>query len=399
MAKVVVGVSGGIAAYKSAQLIRLFTEAGHTVQVVATQNALNFIGKATLEALSKNQVSILDPDLFTDVDQVKHIAIAKSAELVVVAPATASFLAKIASGIADDLLTTTVLAATCPVVVAPAMHTEMWENAATRANVAVLEKRGISIVWPGIGRLTGGDSGVGRLAEPEEIFESSIARISTALRGVRVLVTAGGTREPIDPARFIGNYSSGKQGVAFARAAKLMGASVQLLAANLDPVMVAGIDTTHVQTTAQLKNAIDQMSDKYELLIMAAAVADYSPVQSLTEKMKRSELGERLNIELIANPDLLAGVVNDLKARGAAKVTVGFAAESSSELEALARKKLLSKQCDYIVANDISNGAVFGQDDTSVLLISEGKAQSFSGSKQEVAAAVLSEIATKMEKL
>jgi phosphopantothenoylcysteine decarboxylase/phosphopantothenate--cysteine ligase len=235
--------------------------------------------------------------------------------------------------------------------------------------------------------------------EPEEIFESSIARISTALRGVRVLVTAGGTREPIDPARFIGNYSSGKQGVAFARAAKLMGASVQLLAANLDPVMVAGIDTTHVQTTAQLKNAIDQMSDKYELLIMAAAVADYSPVQSLTEKMKRSELGERLNIELIANPDLLAGVVNDLKARGAAKVTVGFAAESSSELEALARKKLLSKQCDYIVANDISNGAVFGQDDTSVLLISEGKAQSFSGSKQEVAAAVLSEIATKMEKL
>jgi phosphopantothenoylcysteine decarboxylase/phosphopantothenate--cysteine ligase len=399
MAKVVVGVTGGIAAYKSAQLIRLFTEAGHTVQVVATQNALNFIGKATLEALSKNQVSILDPDLFTDVDQVKHIAIAKSAELVVVAPATASFLAKIASGIADDLLTTTVLAATCPVVVAPAMHTEMWENAATRANVAVLEKRGISIVWPGIGRLTGEDSGVGRLAEPEEIFESSIARISTALRGVRVLVTAGGTREPIDPARFIGNYSSGKQGVAFARAAKLMGASVQLLAANLDPVMVAGIDTTHVQTTAQLKNAIDQMSDKYDLLIMAAAVADYSPVQSLTEKMKRSELGERLNIELIANPDLLAGVVNDLKARGAARVTVGFAAESSSELEALARKKLLSKQCDYIVANDISNGAVFGQDDTSVLLISEGKAQSFSGSKQEVAAAVLSEIATKMEKL
>jgi len=399
MAKVVVGVTGGIAAYKSAQLIRLFTEAGHTVQVVATQNALNFIGKATLEALSKNQVSILDPDLFTDVDQVKHIAIAKSAELVVVAPATASFLAKIASGIADDLLTTTVLAATCPVVVAPAMHTEMWENAATRANVAVLEKRGISIVWPGIGRLTGEDSGVGRLAEPEEIFESSIARISTALRGVRVLVTAGGTREPIDPARFIGNYSSGKQGVAFARAAKLMGASVQLLAANLDPVMVAGIDTTHVQTTAQLKNAIDQMSDKYDLLIMAAAVADYSPVQSLTEKMKRSELGERLNIELIANPDLLAGVVNDLKARGAARVTVGFAAESSSELEALARKKLLSKQCDYIVANDISNGAVFGQDDTSVLLISEGKAQSFSGSKQEVAAAVLSEIATKMEEL
>jgi phosphopantothenoylcysteine decarboxylase/phosphopantothenate--cysteine ligase len=275
----------------------------------------------------------------------------------------------------------------------------MWEDAATRANVAVLEKRGISIVWPGIGRLTGEDSGVGRLAEPEEIFESSIARISTALRGVRVLVTAGGTREPIDPARFIGNYSSGKQGVAFARAAKLMGASVQLLAANLDPVMVAGIDTTHVQTTAQLKNAIDQMSDKYDLLIMAAAVADYSPVQSLTEKMKRSELGERLNIELIANPDLLAGVVNDLKARGAARVTVGFAAESSSELEALARKKLLSKQCDYIVANDISNGAVFGQDDTSVLLISEGKAQSFSGSKQEVATAVLSEIATKMEKL
>ena len=396
MANVVVGVTGGIAAYKSAQLIRLFTEAGHSVQVVATQNALNFIGKATLEALSKNSVSVLDPDLFTDVDQVKHIAIAKSAELVVVAPATASFLAKISAGIADDLLTTTVLAATCPIVLAPAMHTEMWENAATRANIDQLQQRGIAIVWPGVGRLTGEDTGIGRLAEPEEIFESSIALIATALRGVRVVVTAGGTREPIDAARFIGNYSSGKQGVAFARAANLMGANVQLLAANLDPAMVTGINTTHVSTAAELSDALMQLVGEFDLLLMAAAVADYRPAQSSQEKLKRSELGEKLELNLVSNPDILASFVAKHKAVGARATIVGFAAEASSDLEMLARGKLESKQCDFVVANDVSHGAVFGQDETNVLLVSRESTQDFSGSKQSVATAVLSEIASKM---
>ena len=201
-----VGVTGGIAAYKSAALVRLFSEAGHSVQVVATNNAFKFIGKSTLEALSGNSISVVDPDLFTDVEQVKHIAVAKSADLIVVAPATASFLAKMASGIADDLLTTTVLAATCPVVVAPAMHTEMWENKATVSNIETLKNRGVTIVWPAVGRLTGEDSGAGRLAEPEEIYETALASLGGPLKGKRVVVTAGGTREPIDAARFIGNF-------------------------------------------------------------------------------------------------------------------------------------------------------------------------------------------------
>lgn len=396
MANVVVGVTGGIAAYKSAQVIRLFTEAGHLVQVVATPNALNFIGKTTLEALSKNSVSVLDPDLFTDVDQVKHVAIAKSADLIVVAPATASFLAKFSAGIADDLLTTTVLAATCPIVVAPAMHTEMWENAATRANIDQLQQRGIAIVWPGVGRLTGEDTGVGRLAEPEEIFESSIALIATALRGVRVVVTAGGTREPIDAARFIGNFSSGKQGVAFARAAKLMGADVQLIAANLDPTMVAGINTTHVSTADELSDALGERVGEFDLLVMAAAVADYRPAQRYQEKLKRADLGEKLNLELFATPDILAGTAAKLKSIGAKATIVGFAAEASSELENLARGKLESKKCDFVVANDVSDGAVFGKDETSVLLVSKETTHSFNGTKQSVATAVLSQIASKM---
>jgi phosphopantothenoylcysteine decarboxylase / phosphopantothenate---cysteine ligase len=246
VANVVVGVTGGIAAYKSAAVIRLFAEAGHSVQVVATQNAFKFIGKTTLEALSGNPVSIVDPDLFTDVDQVKHIAISKSAELVVVAPATASFIAKLAAGIADDLLTTTVLAATCPVVVAPAMHTEMWENQATQANISLLRSRGVNIVWPEVGRLTGEDTGIGRLAEPQQIFETAASCLGGSLTGKRVLVTAGGTREPIDAARFIGNHSSGKQGIAFARVAKQLGAEVRVIAANIDESMTVGLDCMKV---------------------------------------------------------------------------------------------------------------------------------------------------------
>jgi phosphopantothenoylcysteine decarboxylase/phosphopantothenate--cysteine ligase len=398
MANVVVGVTGGIAAYKSAAVIRLFAEAGHSVQVVATQNAFKFIGKTTLEALSGNPVSMIDPDLFTDVDQVKHIAISKSAELVIVAPATASFIAKLAAGIADDLLTTTVLAATCPVVVAPAMHTEMWENQATQANISTLRSRGLNIVWPEVGRLTGEDSGAGRLAEPQVIFESAIASLGGALSSKKVLVTAGGTREPIDAARFIGNYSSGNQGIAFARAAKQLGAEVVLIAANIDEAMTAGLDCVNVQTAMQLGEALVAQRGEYDILVMAAAVADFRPATATETKLKRSEVGDKLDLELVANPDLLAQTVSSLNQEGSKAIVIGFAAEASDDLENLGRKKLDSKGCNYIVANNISNGKVFGKDETEVVLVSKGSTEKFEGTKQAVATAVLSQIASNMGK-
>jgi phosphopantothenoylcysteine decarboxylase/phosphopantothenate--cysteine ligase len=397
VASVVVGVTGGIAAYKSAPLIRLFSEAGHSVQVVATNNAFKFIGKTTLEALSGNPISIVDPDLFTDVDQVKHIALAKSADLIVIAPATASFIAKMTSGIADDLLTTTVLAATCPVIVAPAMHTEMWENKATTANIETLSLRGITIVWPEVGRLTGEDSGAGRLAEPEEIFESALAALGGPLSGKRVLVTAGGTREPIDAARFIGNFSSGKQGVAFARAAKLLGADVELIAANIDDSLTSGLKTINVGSALELSQALEAKFGSYDILVMAAAVADYKPIESTSTKLKRSELGEELNLSLVANPDILAETVKRLISSGSKAVVVGFAAEASNDLESLARIKLTAKGCDYLIANDISDGKVFGTDHTELVLVSQSGSNTFVGSKQSVAKDVLSLIASNIE--
>jgi phosphopantothenoylcysteine decarboxylase/phosphopantothenate--cysteine ligase len=397
VASVVVGVTGGIAAYKSAPLIRLFSEAGHSVQVVATNNAFKFIGKTTLEALSGNPVSIVDPDLFTDVDQVKHIALAKSADLIVIAPATASFIAKMTSGIADDLLTTTVLAATCPVIVAPAMHTEMWENKATAANIETLTLRGITIVWPAVGRLTGEDSGVGRLAEPEDIFETALASLGGALSGKRVLVTAGGTREPIDAARFIGNFSSGKQGVAFARAAKLLGADVELIAANIDDSLTSGLKTINVGSAFELSKALEARFGTYDILVMAAAVADYKPIDSTSTKLKRSEIGEELNLLLVANPDILSETVKKLRSSASKVVVVGFAAEASDNLESMAKIKLAAKGCDYLIANDISDGKVFGKDHTELVVVSQSGSNRFIGSKRSVAKEVLSLIASKME--
>ncbi len=392
-----VGVTGGIAAYKSAPLIRLFSEAGHSVQVVATNNAFKFIGKTTLEALSGNPISIVDPDLFTDVDQVKHIALAKSADLIVIAPATASFIAKMTSGIADDLLTTTVLAATCPVIVAPAMHTEMWENKATTANIETLTLRGITIVWPAVGRLTGEDSGAGRLAEPEEIFETALAALGGPLSGKRVLVTAGGTREPIDAARFIGNFSSGKQGVAFARAAKMLGADVELIAANIDDSLTSGLKTINVGSALELSQALEAKFGSYDILVMAAAIADYKPIESTSTKLKRSELGEELNLSLVANPDILAETVKRLISSATKAVVVGFAAEASNDLESLAKIKLAAKGCDYLIANDISDGKVFGKDHTELVLVSQSGSNTFVGSKQSVAKDVLSLIASNIE--
>jgi phosphopantothenoylcysteine decarboxylase/phosphopantothenate--cysteine ligase len=397
MANVVVGVTGGIAAYKSAALIRLLSEAGHSVQVVATINATRFIGTTTLEALSHNKVQIVDPDLFTDVESVKHVSLAKSADLIVVAPATASFLAKVAAGIADDLLTTTVLTATCPVIISPAMHTEMWENAATQQNVSTLRIRGLHIVDPGVGRLTGEDTGVGRLAEPEVILSAANALLGERiLEGVRVLVTTGGTRERIDPARYVGNFSSGKQGIAFARAAIEMGASVKVIAANVDQSLLQGIEHSNVVSAADLSKSINDAIGSFDLLVMAAAVADYSPTIVSDVKIKRSASGENIQISLTANPDIVAAVSERTRGTGSDALIVAFAAESGEDLETLARIKLFSKMCDFVVANSISSGEVFGSDQNSVVLVSESDSTMFSGSKLEIARAVLEIVSSKV---
>ena len=397
MANVVVGVTGGIAAYKSAALIRLFTEAGHSVQVVVTTNATRFIGTTTLEALSHNKVQIVDPDLFTDVEGVKHVALAKSADLIVVAPATASFIAKVTAGIADDLLTTTVLTATCPVIIAPAMHTEMWENRATQQNISTLRNRGLLIVDPGVGRLTGDDSGVGRLAEPETILAAASSMLGEKpLNGVRVLVTTGGTRERIDPARFVGNFSSGKQGLAFARAASEMGASVRVIAANVDESLLLGLEHVNVVSAKDLEKSVNDSLESFDLLVMAAAVADYSPTVVASEKIKKIDTGESFEISLTANPDIVGAVSANLKASGSNAVIVAFAAESGKDLEALAKVKLESKKCDFVVANSISSGEVFNSDQNSVVLVSKDSSSSFTGSKMQVARAVLEIVSSKV---
>jgi phosphopantothenoylcysteine decarboxylase/phosphopantothenate--cysteine ligase len=397
LANVVVGVTGGIAAYKSAALVRLFTEAGHSVQVVATVNATRFIGATTLEALSHNKVQIVDPDLFSDVEGVKHVALAKSADLIVVAPATASFLAKVTAGIADDLLTTTVLTATCPVIIAPAMHTEMWENRATQQNILTLKDRGVVIVDPGVGRLTGEDSGVGRLAEPEGILAAANMMLGEKiLAGVRVLVTTGGTRERIDPARYIGNFSSGKQGLAFARAALEMGARVNVIAANVDQTLLMGLEHENVVSAKELEKSVNQSIGSFDLLVMAAAVADYRPTSVASEKIKKIVAGQNIEISLTANPDIVAAVSAKLTSSGSDAVIVAFAAESGEDLEVLAKTKLESKKCDFVVANSISSGEVFNSDQNSVLLVSKDASSRFSGSKIDVARAVLEIVSSKV---
>ncbi|MEY4320224.1 MAG: hypothetical protein RLZZ471_165 [Actinomycetota bacterium] len=391
MLQVVLGVTGGIAAYKATSLIRLFTESGHKVKVIPTENALRFIGSTTLEALSHNSV---DPDLYSDVADVKHVQLGQQANLIVVAPATANFMAKLAAGLADDLLGNTLLVATAPILIAPAMHTEMWLNPATVANVEILRSRGYHIMEPASGRLTGSDSGVGRLPEPEEIFQSAMALVGNrTLQGKRLLITAGGTHEPIDPVRFIGNHSSGKQGIAIASAAALRGAQVTLIGANIDQVSANNINFVPVSTATELEKEVFARLNASDALIQAAAVSDYRVVEPKNKKMKKSVLGERVSLELVANPDILAGAVSRIKNEKIACVTVGFAAEtaaSTDELVELAQNKLKSKGCDIIVANDVSGGKVFGSDTNSVVVLTKtGTKLEASGYKGEVASAIL----------
>jgi phosphopantothenoylcysteine decarboxylase/phosphopantothenate--cysteine ligase len=391
LARIVLGVTGGIAAYKATAIIRLLTEAGHSVKVIPTQNALRFIGATTLEALSHNAV---DPDLYTDVDSVKHIALAKEADLIIVAPATASFMARFASGIADDLLGNTLLATTAPVLVAPAMHTEMWSNPATQANLATLTSRNITILEPDSGRLTGEDSGVGRLPEPEVIVEAALGLLKTQdLAGQHFVITAGGTQEPIDPVRYIGNHSSGKQGIAIAKAAARRGAKVTLIGANIAAISARNVDFVLVSDARELQNAVEANLDKASALIMTAAVSDFRVEKVSSKKIKRAVSGDKIAIELVANPDILASSVTRIKAQGLKCVTVGFAAETAaneSDLRQLAAHKLMSKGCDVLVANDVSDGQVFGSDQNSVLILAKsGIERAVSASKFEVANAIL----------
>lgn len=385
--RVLLGITGGIAAYKSASLIRLLTEAGHEVKVLPTQNALRFIGSATLEALSHNTV---DSDLYSEVETVKHISLAKEADLVIVAPATASFMARFANGLADDLLLNVLLATKAPIVLAPAMHTEMWLNEATQENLTVLQSRGVHIVQPTSGRLTGEDSGVGRMAEPEQIFSTalSIATKGLDLAGKRVVVVAGGTREPIDAVRFIGNSSSGKQGIELAKAATARGAKVKIIAANIDLELPSVEEVVRVTTTSELEHALQEIGD-CDLLLMPAAVSDFRVEAPFSEKISRTDNPE-LNLRLISNPDLIHDFAESR--RTSSPLIVGFAAVDEGDFDKLVnagRQKLLSKGIELVVANDISNGNVFGSENNDVAIISLDEAVRVQGTKREVADSIL----------
>lgn len=390
--RILVGVTGGIAAFKAAGVIRGFTELGHSVKVLPTQNALRFIGATTLEALSHNSV---DPDLYTDVESVKHIALAQEADLIVVAPATAAFVARFAAGIADDLLLNVLLATKAKVVIAPAMHTEMWTHPATVSNIETLKARGVVVIEPAVGRLTGEDSGAGRLPEPEQIVSQSLASITNQdFAGKHIVIAAGGTREPIDAVRFIGNRSSGKQGIALADAAMSRGAKVTLIAINLEADLSRFNDVVKVSSTKELNSSLQELATKADVVLMPAAVSDFRVKEQSDGKLSRSD-SESQSIELIANPDLLLGLSKLRKDKQLKTLLVGFAAEvledgqGSQELTARAHAKLERKGVDLIVANDVSNGKVFESDENRVVVISKSSDQEFAGRKIEIANKVL----------
>ena len=379
--RVVVGVAGGIAAYKACTVVRQLAEAGHSVRVVPTESALHFVGAATFEALSGQPVRT---GVFSDVDQVPHVRIGQEADLVVVAPATADLLARAVSGRADDLLTATLLTARCPVVFAPAMHTEMWFHPATVQNVETLRRRGNVVLEPASGRLTGSDSGAGRLPEPEEITTLAQLLLDRPdalpfdLSGVKVLVTAGGTREPLDPVRFIGNRSSGKQGYAVARVAAQRGADVTLIAGNTaglaDP---AGVNVVHIGSAHQLQDAVSKHAPDAHVLVMAAAVADFRPTHVATSKIKKSHdpsAASAPSIELTRTDDVLAGTVR-ARADGQLpnmRAIVGFAAETgdaNGDVLFHARAKLQRKGCDLLVVNAVGEGKAFEVDNNDGWLL------------------------------
>ena len=400
--RIVLGVGGGIAAYKVASLLRLFTEAGHDVTVIPTEASTRFIGTATWEALSGNPVS---NSVFDDVHLVNHVRLGHEADLVVVAPATADLLAKAATGQAGDLLTNTLLMAHGPVLFAPAMHTEMWQHAATRANVETLRSRGAAVLEPASGRLTGADSGPGRLPEPQLIFDAAMALVQgqsnyqLPLAGRTVTISAGGTREPLDPVRFLGNRSSGKQGVALAVAARNAGATVRLLAAHMDVPPPAGVEVVRVETALQLREAALAAAAGSDVVIMSAAVADFRPAEVSDTKIKKRDDTADPVVTLVRNPDILQELVEQRNAGYAqsGQLIVGFAAEtgdSQGDVLAYAEAKLQRKGCDLLVVNHVGTDKVFGQDSNSVVILSRSgsEPQEASGSKTEVSEAIISRI-------
>jgi phosphopantothenoylcysteine decarboxylase/phosphopantothenate--cysteine ligase len=377
--RVVLGVAGGIAAYKALEVLRRLTETGHDVRVVPTPAALRFVGETTFAALSGHPVHT---DVWADADEVAHVRIGREADLVLIVPATADLMARAAAGRADDLLTGTLLTARCPVVYAPAMHTEMWEHPATRANVATLRERGAVVIEPAIGRLTGPDSGAGRLPEPVEI--AAVARAVLALGpraaspdlgGRHVVVSAGGTREHLDPVRFLGNSSSGRQGYALARAAVARGARVTLVAANVALPDPAGVGVVRVVSALDLREAVHAAAADADVVVMTAAVADFRPAKRVDHKIKK-EAGVPAPVELEANPDVLAELVATRATRPPGQVLVGFAAETGGpdgDVLSLGRAKLARKPADLLVVNEVGAGLGFEVDhNAAVVLGSDG---------------------------
>jgi phosphopantothenoylcysteine decarboxylase/phosphopantothenate--cysteine ligase len=398
--RVVLGVAGGIAAYKSALLLRLLREAGHEVRVVPTEAALRFVGAPTWEALSGQPVTT---SAFDGTDTVEHVRIGREAELVIIAPATADLMGRAAAGLANDLLTATLLTATCPVLMAPAMHTEMWLHAATVANVATLRSRGIHVMDPDVGRLTGADSGPGRLPEPEVIVEEALSLAGQRVSGRRdlagrsLVVSAGGTREPLDPVRFLGNRSSGRQGIAIAVEAAARGADVTLVAANVEAALLpADVEIVEVETTAELQAAMRARTDA-DVLVMAAAVADYRPATVADAKVKKS--GDPLRIELVENPDILAGLVRSARTD---QVVVGFAAETGDASASVldhGRAKARRKGAALLAVNAVGEGTGFGDVPNAVVILdAQGElVAEASGSKADVARALMNAVVAALD--
>ena len=371
MHRVTLGVSGGIAAYKACSLLRLLSESGCDVTVVPTESALHFVGSATWSALSGKPVAT---DVWSDAHGVAHVRIGRESDLVVIAPATADLLARAAHGLANDLLTNVLLTARCPVLMAPAMHTEMWEHPATQANVATLRSRGVIVIDPATGRLTGADSGAGRLPEPEQLTDVVLATLAVGgrrdLAGRKIVISAGGTREPLDPVRYLSNRSSGRQGWALASAAAARGAEVTVVAANVDFLDPLGVEVVRVETAEQMRTAIHTASADADVVVMAAAVADFRPGSVAADKIKKS--GQEPDpLDLALNPDILAELVSR---RGVATrpLLVGFAAETGDANRTVldhGRTKLAAKGCDVLVVNDVSGDKAFGTLDNAAVIL------------------------------
>ena len=390
--EIILGIGGGVAAYKSAELLRRLQDHGFLVTVIPTSASLNFVGEATWEALSGRPVQ---SSLWNNVHKVPHIRTAEIADAIVVAPATADLIARIASGRADDFLTNVILASDAPLLLVPAMHPQMWLNEATIANVQTLRSRGITVLEPDIGRLTGKDSGVGRFPEVTRIISSlqELLLSDSDLLGHHLLITAGGTREPIDPVRYIGNRSSGKQGYALAFAAAKRGAVVTLISANVQLPDIEGIETIHVETALQMFAAVSERFPKVRALIMTAAVADSRPTNAALSKIAKNDLGA---IETTLNPDILLEMS---RSKTSEQILVGFAAETSKdELVERGTRKLIAKGADLLFVNDVSDGAIFGTNETAGWILAQGQSPIAvaSATKDSLANQLLDSLALKL---